>query len=424
MQDIRYAVSFFIITFLTSIAAPGWSKDEAKLITRHFMYVNLVEGGINLSQDGEYYKNLVVLQYGRHWPKPIGLEVALLDLVRFREDRGVYSWLPFGIYYPIMLKQPRFLQGFVLNLAIRAHLWPRYKQPIQEVNPSEFGTKSFPQFFDLCIEWRGTLHSICLGYRYQTSEFKHESNGWDNGLNMTGLFADLRIGISGTITEVVREEMPPPNPQVILHYQRGLTAFKTEDYYLAAKEFNITLSFDSTYIEALDKLKEIKTKQSDAYMEKGADASLDREVVNSYERAIDYWLKSVAVNPENASIRSQIERTYTKAISELRDKGAPDESTKRLSDQATAWRLISKGLDAFNRNDLSEAKTQIELAIRIDSNYALAYLYLGLIQFRQGDVISAKAQFRRALQLDRGLIIPADAGFRVWEAFCEVKDRL
>jgi Tfp pilus assembly protein PilF len=221
---------------------------------------------------------------------------------------------------------------------------------------------------------------------------------------------------SGSVFGQAEEEVKHSKQEADLHYQKGVTAFQTEDYYLAAKEFNIALSFAPDHQEASDRLKEIKGIQTQIYMEEGIDASLDGE----HEKAITFLLQSVAANPDNTDIRRQIERMYPKAIEQLKQQGAQEEQISQLNNQATAWRLLSSGLSSFNANDLSSAQEQISMALRIDDNFALAHLYLGIVTCLQDDTSTAKAEFEKALEID-DLNVAADVGPYVWLVFCEAK---
>jgi len=236
------------------------------------------------------------------------------------------------------------------------------------------------------------------------------------GMRRIGLILFCALLASGSVFGQDKEEVEHSRQEADLHYQKGVTAFQTEDYYLAAKEFNVALSFAPDHQEASDRLKEIKGIQTQIYMEEGIDASLDGE----HGKAITFLLQSVAANPDNTDIRRQIERMYPKAIEQLKQQDAQEEQISQLNNQATAWRLLSSGLSSFNENDLASAQEQIIMALRIDDKFALAHLYLGIVTCLQGDTSTANAEFKKALEMD-DLSIAADVGPYVWLVFCEAK---
>lgn len=61
--------------------------------------------------------------------------------------------------------------------------------------------------------------------------------------------------------------------------------------------------------------------------------------------------------------------------------------------------LLKLAFDAYDANDLAQAKEMFGKALKIDPNYALAYYYLGLIGVGEGATAEAKSNFERFLQL-------------------------
>lgn len=220
MQCSRCVVIVSVMTLIVSM--PTWAKQENEVDLSQLrfryeeegLYGDIVSGGGNFSERGPYI-NFVVLQFGRHWPKPIGLEGALMESIMeslAEEHRAIRSWLPLGIYIPILtFDWPGGDLGMssTLNLAARAHLLPRYNYYLSGNGSTEgvSDSASFPKFFDVCLEWRGPLHTISLGYRHQTKPFEYECGGWPHGLDMSGVFASVRVGMSWAATETVEKRL-------------------------------------------------------------------------------------------------------------------------------------------------------------------------------------------------------------------------
>ena len=62
--------------------------------------------------------------------------------------------------------------------------------------------------------------------------------------------------------------------------------------------------------------------------------------------------------------------------------------------------LINEGVNALERNDLTEAKSKFLKAIELNPKNATAYIYLGIIDDRSGDFKSAEARFAAAVKAD------------------------
>jgi len=62
--------------------------------------------------------------------------------------------------------------------------------------------------------------------------------------------------------------------------------------------------------------------------------------------------------------------------------------------------LINEGVNALQRNDLTEAKSKFLKAIELNPKNATAYIYLGIIEDRSGDFKSAESRFAAAVRAD------------------------
>lgn len=217
--------------------------------------------------------------------------------------------------------------------------------------------------------------------------------------------------------ELVREKRPISDlaiREADTHYEKGLKAFNSKDYYPAAKEFNIVLSLIPEHADATDRLVAIKGLQFKIYNDDATEALIE----GNYEKAIQLWKRALEMNPGNLEICKQIEDAYKRLIER---EGTPKEESDKIMNQLTALRIFGDGLAKFISGDLVDANRQMNLAIQADREFALAYLYFGISQFKQGDLIAAEAQFKQAMQIDKDISLPPDIGAPVWKAFFEAK---
>ena len=73
-----------------------------------------------------------------------------------------------------------------------------------------------------------------------------------------------------------------------------------------------------------------------------------------------------------------------------------------MEDLAVAALAVSnRGIEAFRRNELGAARTDLEAALRLGPGLALLYANLGLVQHRQGNVAEALSTYRRGLEVSQ-----------------------
>lgn len=438
-----------ILALLPYNLARGQVRDlEYKISQRHAAYVDALSIGLNFLENNERHESVVFIQAGFLY-KVVGLEGSLIEFVAGKENENIVSFFPFGLYLPLLtVSRSGFWKGSVLNITTRAHWnisYSKFSQTGEMLDRTDF-----PPFLVICFEWRGPYHIIGIGYRRQIEPFKYENAVWANGLDLSGWFLNIRAGFSIVKSEsyvkklskppiktsekpaIERKavekkavETPPsktelsPDENAEIHYQKGLTAILVKSYYIAVNEFNIALSFKADHPDAKEKLKEIKEILARDYNDKGTDALLEGD----YEEAIIFFLQSVAVNPNNIDIRNQLQRTYQKAEAKLQEENPQSKEMIKLKNQANAWQFVKDGLNSLSNGDLTNAERQFNRAIDIDKDFAIAHLYLGIIQCLRGDIIEAGARFGAALRLDNELSIPPDIGYLIWEVFNEVKER-
>ena len=61
--------------------------------------------------------------------------------------------------------------------------------------------------------------------------------------------------------------------------------------------------------------------------------------------------------------------------------------------------LLKMAFDAYDANDMAQAKTRFNTVLQVDPNYPLAHYYLGVIEVGQGATAEAKTHLERFLQL-------------------------
>jgi len=102
-------------------------------------------------------------------------------------------------------------------------------------------------------------------------------------------------------------------------------------------------------------------------------------------RAIPYWERVVAINPDDESARYFLE-----AARAQQDVGAG------------AAQAFNEGVKAYGEADLSAAQTAFETATELDPTYADAWGWLGRLAFEGGRYAEAAAAYARALELEPG----------------------
>jgi len=62
---------------------------------------------------------------------------------------------------------------------------------------------------------------------------------------------------------------------VISHYNKGLTALESKNYYGTGKEFNIAIFLEQNYTEVVSVIESIQKAQTDNYSEKSINAQIN-----------------------------------------------------------------------------------------------------------------------------------------------------
>ncbi|OYW06685.1 MAG: hypothetical protein B7Z61_01555 [Acidobacteria bacterium 37-71-11] len=61
--------------------------------------------------------------------------------------------------------------------------------------------------------------------------------------------------------------------------------------------------------------------------------------------------------------------------------------------------LLKMAFDAYDANDMAQAKARFDTVLQVDPNYPLAHYYLGVIEVGQGATVEARSHLERFLQL-------------------------
>jgi len=114
-------------------------------------------------------------------------------------------------------------------------------------------------------------------------------------------------------------------------------------------------------------------------------------------RAVPYWRRLVALNPDDESARYFLEAA----------EAQPDVP-------ADAAQTFDEGVQAYQEADLESAQRAFEEATRTDPSYADAWGWLGRLAFEGGRYGEAEAAYARALELE-----PGNATYRFFQAEAE-----
>ncbi|HJU83857.1 MAG TPA: tetratricopeptide repeat protein [Holophagaceae bacterium] len=115
------------------------------------------------------------------------------------------------------------------------------------------------------------------------------------------------------------------------------------------------------------------------------------------EDALPYLEKVVVREPKNANILTALVQGYAAK----KDK-ANESKYQAMLDAVTGPRpdaAYNKGVEAFNKGRMKEAKDHLHKAIEIDPNFADAYYLLGMVEYGNNNLAGAKAHFRKYLEL-------------------------
>ena len=163
-------------------------------------------------------------------------------------------------------------------------------------------------------------------------------------------------------------------------YNEGAALLKAGDYAGAAAKFQEALNVDPNLRPSL-----LGLATADLKLGRNADAATAAETI----------LKADPKNEQAIRIR------YNACLT-LGDKPRLIDALVGLAAVEPVLArdgLLRLAFDAYDANDMVQAKERFDKALVVDPNYALAYYYLALIDVGQGATAEAKSHIERFLQL-------------------------
>ncbi len=206
-----------------------------------------------------------------------------------------------------------------------------------------------------------------------------------------GLFL-LSIVVLGTavwgLTIFWQPKLQPPSPEAAKWYERGTNALREGTYYKASKAFEEAVAIDKNFALAHARLAEV-------WME-----------LDYSDKAKDEIIRAGSLVPDR-SILPPLDALYLKAITDTVSRdfaGAIKENNEIVQRASVAEKPIAY-LDlgrAYERNeDIKNAIDSYAKASELDSQYAAAFLRLGILYGRKQDLPGSNAAFERAAQIYR-----------------------
>ena len=140
--------------------------------------------------------------------------------------------------------------------------------------------------------------------------------------------------------------------------------------------------------ESVSMLEELIQRQGPRveYLERLGD-TLD--AVGRQEEARAAWRRAIAL-----SFGPPLRDVHGKLAASLADVGQ-----QQLSTQQFALTAQAAGIGEFRAGNLPAAETALREAVRLDSQLAHAWYYLGEVAFRQGDLTAARSAYQQALSI-------------------------
>lgn len=183
-------------------------------------------------------------------------------------------------------------------------------------------------------------------------------------------------------TEKAREKDP--------HYQYniGLFYLNSNNIDEAIKYFNKALSLDPSHYQSLNAL------------------GLANSMRGNLQEAINLYQKCLQISPGFAEARNNLGTIYQ----EIGDLDKAEEQFKKVIDDPsyTHKELPYYNLARlyFNRGDFEKARFHVDIAIKLNTRFALAYNLRGLILENQDNLFGAIESFKMAAK-----IVPDDVNF-------------
>jgi serine/threonine protein kinase/Tfp pilus assembly protein PilF len=203
------------------------------------------------------------------------------------------------------------------------------------------------------------------------------------------LIGTLALIITGVVA--FRFMRPAPHtapPEAQRWYEIGTNAFRDGAYYQASQALQRAITADEGFILAHARLAEALVELD--YADRAKDELLH---VNAANRATLSSLDSLFLDAITATARHD----FPKAVALYR------QIVNQVSDGDKAYALVDLGRAYENNNDAKSAIQSYQEASERNSQYATAYLRLGILYGQQGDLAAALPSFDRAESIYQAL---------------------
>src|SRR5262249_4151350 len=199
------------------------------------------------------------------------------------------------------------------------------------------------------------------------------------------LFAGLLLGIFW-IRPWMTAESYVPSPQAKRFYDEGLNALRDGAYYRASNAFEQVIKIDESHAMP-------HARMAEALVE-----------LDEFDRAKDHLLRISALI-QNRSTLTPLDRLYLQAITGVatRDYVSAIQRYQEIlrlthnEDSASVYYALGGALEKNEEND--RALEQYHKAIKLDPQFAAAFLRSGILYGRKKDVTNAESAFKEAEKL-------------------------
>jgi hypothetical protein len=160
------------------------------------------------------------------------------------------------------------------------------------------------------------------------------------------------------------------------YFEQGKIYYSEGNLVEAQKSFNNVLSLDPDHKEARDYLSKIEPRRQELVAVYSAEAR-SREQAKDLTRALEYWQKVLALDPNNSDARQGIARVEQQ-IASAKKPTQPTKPTKPTQPQATAAQietLYKKGVSYFTSEKYDEALKVFKQVLALNPNHAGAKDY-------------------------------------------------
>jgi len=190
------------------------------------------------------------------------------------------------------------------------------------------------------------------------------------------------------------------NKLTIFYYNKGVSCYDRGAYNDAVDYFKKSLGINPRIVL-------VHYALANAYRE----AKTEDKAMEEYERVIRLDGRHLNAYLSMARIYSG-RRNYEQALAKLKeaDSAVPfNEEIKKLKEEisfAYAADLLNSGTDAFLRKDKKTAYDLLNKSILIKNDLAFSYYILGYFYYEEGRVKEAKTELEKSVRIDSGFWFP------------------